>query len=54
MQMSSLKDSFLNFCGQNKFEKNLLQIKILDTLITFLDPKIKFFDFFIKPLFMSF
>jgi cell division protein ZapE len=49
MQMSSLKDSFLNFCEKNYFEKNKYQLKILDFLIDFLDPKINFLNFFTKP-----
>ena len=49
MQMSSLKDSFIIFCEKNNFEINKYQIKILDLLINFLNPKIKFFNFFSKP-----
>ena len=49
MQSSSLKDSFINFCLQNNFEKNKQQIKILISLIDFLDPKTKFLNFFFKP-----
>jgi len=47
--MSSLKDSFLNYCKKNNFEKNKNQLKILNLLINFFDPKKKFFNFFSKP-----
>ena len=39
MQMSSLKDSFIIFCEKNNFEKNKNQLKVLDLLIKFFDPK---------------
>ena len=48
MQMSSLKDSFINFCEKNNFEKNKYQLKVLDLIINFLNPKTKFFNFFSK------
>jgi cell division protein ZapE len=48
MQMSSLKDSFLNFCEENNFEKNTHQLEVLDIISNFLDPKIKFYNFFSK------
>ena len=46
MQMRSLKDSFLNFCEENNFEKNTHQLEVLDIISNFLDPKIKFYNFF--------
>ena len=49
MQMSSLKDSFLNYCKKNNFEKNKNQLKILNLLINFLEPEKKFFNFFSRP-----
>ena len=46
--MSSLKDSFINFCEKNNFEKNKYQLKVFDLIINFLNPKTKFFNFFSK------
>ena len=46
--MSSLKDSFLNYCEKNNYEKNLQQLKIVDLIINFIDPKKKFLFFFKK------
>ncbi|MDC0903313.1 cell division protein ZapE [Pelagibacteraceae bacterium] len=46
--MSSLKDSFLNYCTKNSYEKNLNQLMIIDFLIDFLDPKLKFLNLFSK------
>ena len=48
MQMSSLKDSFLNYCEKNNYEKNTYQLKILDLLINFLNPKKNYFNLFSK------
>ena len=48
MQMSSLKDSFLNYCEKNNYEKNINQLKILDLLNDFLNFKKIFFEFFHK------
>ena len=48
MKMSSLKDSFLNYCEKNNYEKNLQQLKIVDLIINFIDPKKKFLFFFKK------
>ena len=48
MQMSSLKDSFLNYCEKNNYEKNINQLKILDLLNDFLNFKKIFFEFFYK------
>ena len=48
MRMSSLKDSFLDYCEKNNYEKNLHQLKTLDLLIDFLNPKKSFFKFFSK------
>ena len=44
--MSFLKESFFDFCEKNNFEKNKFQLKILDLLIDFLNPKNSFFNFF--------
>jgi len=46
--MSSLKDSFLNYCGKNNYEKNLQQLKIVDLIINFIDPKKNYLFFFKK------
>ena len=46
MQLSSLKDSFLNYCEINNYEKNSNQLDVINSLIKFLDPKISFFNFF--------
>ena len=48
MQMSSLKDSFLNYCEKNNYEKNIYQLKIIDLIIKFFDSKKIFFDFIRK------
>ena len=45
MQLSSLKDSFLIYCEKNNYEKNIYQLKIIDLLIDFLNPKKSFFKF---------
>ena len=49
MTIRSLKDSFLKFCEQNKFEKNANQLKIIDLLVNFIKPKRNFFNFIFKP-----
>ena len=41
----SLKSSFLKYCEEQKFEKNINQIKIINSLSNFLKPK-KLFNFF--------
>ena len=46
MQMRSLKDSYLNYCEKKNYEKNLYQLKIIDLLVNFLDPKNSIFNFF--------
>ena len=46
MQMSSLKDSFLNYCEKNNYEKNICQLKILDLIVDFLTTKKNFLNFF--------
>ena len=48
MQLSSLKESFVQYCKKNKYEKNLNQLNIIDLIIAFLDPKKPFFNFFNK------
>ena len=48
MQQSSLKDSFLNYCEKNKYEKNLNQLDVISSLINFLNPKNSFFNFLKK------
>ena len=48
MQLSSLKDSFLNYCEKNNFEKNKFQLKILDLLIKFFHPRNFFFKFMLN------
>jgi len=42
MNLSSLKDSFLNYCKKNNFEKNIYQLKIIDSLINFLNQSLFF------------
>ena len=44
--MRSLKDSYLNYCEKKNYEKNLYQLKIIDLLVNFLDPKNSIFNFF--------
>ena len=46
MQLSSLKDSFLNYCEKNNYEKNTYQLKILDLFIKFLSPRKNYFNLF--------
>ena len=46
--MSSLKDSFLNYCKKNNYEENTYQLQILDLVINFLSPKKSFFKFFFE------
>ena len=46
--MSSLKDSFLNYCESNNYEKNVYQLKILDLIVDFLNPNKNFLDFFLN------
>ena len=46
MKINSLKESFLDYCKKNNFEKNLYQIKIIDLLIDFFDPKKNLIKFF--------
>ena len=48
MQMRSLRESFLNYCEMNNFEKNIYQLKVLDLLINFIKPKFNFFNIFFK------
>jgi len=48
MQMRSLRESFLNYCEINNFEKNIYQLKVLDLLINFIKPKFNFFNIFFK------
>ena len=48
MQMKSLKDSFIEYCKKNNFEKNHQQLRVLDLFIDFLNPKKKIFNLFTK------
>ena len=48
MQMSSLKDSFLDYCEKNNYEKNLYQLKIINLIIEFFEAKKNFFSLFYK------
>ena len=48
MQMSSLKDSFLDYCEKNNYEKNLYQLKIVSLIIDFFEEKKNFFSLFYK------
>ena len=41
MQVKSLKKNFLEFCEVNKLEKNLQQLKIIELLSDFINPKKK-------------
>tara|TARA_B100001093_G_scaffold375744_1_gene360873 strand:- start:431 stop:1459 length:1029 start_codon:yes stop_codon:yes gene_type:complete len=45
MSERSLKESFLELCQEKKFEKNENQIKIIEELIKFINPKKKFLNF---------
>ena len=49
MKIVSLKKSFLRLCDERKFEKNINQIKIVESLQNFIKPKKNFFNFFNKP-----
>jgi cell division protein ZapE len=46
MQVKSLKKNFLEFCEVNKLEKNLQQLKIIELLSDFINPKKKYSNFF--------
>ena len=48
MNVKSFKESFIKFCEKNRYEKNLNQLKIINLLITFKNPKNNFFKFFFK------
>ena len=48
MQMKSLKDSFIEYCKKNNFEKNHQQLKVIDLFVDFLNPKKKIYNLFIK------
>jgi len=48
MKKSFLKDSFLKFCEEKKFEKNNRQIEIIDLLNNFIKQKKNLFNFFSK------
>ena len=48
MSIKSFKDSFIKFCEKNKFEKNINQLKIIDLLIRFINPRSNFFHLFFK------
>ena len=48
MFKESLKESFLKFCEEKKFEKNINQIEIIELLISFIKPKKKFFNLISK------
>ena len=39
MNKKKLKNSFLEFCKKNKFEKNIDQLKIIESMNRFLFPK---------------
>ena len=45
--MSPFKKYFLNYCEKNKFEKNIKQLEIIDSLEKFIKKK-SFFNFFSK------
>ena len=49
MNVKSFKESFIKFCEKNRYEKNLNQLKIINLLITFKNPKNNFFKFFLNP-----
>ena len=48
MLNSSLKQSFIKYCENNNYEKNLYQLKIIEALEEFIKPKSKFFSIFSK------
>ena len=48
MFKESLKESFLKFCEEKKFEKNINQIEIIELLISFIKPKKNLFNLILK------
>ena len=48
MKNFRFKESFLNFCEDNKFEKNDSQIEVVNLLSDFIRPKKNFVNFFFK------
>ena len=48
MNEKLLKNSFLEFCSKNKFEKNNNQLEIIDLLENFLSPKKSLLSFLLK------
>ena len=48
MSKKLLKNSFLEFCEKNKFEKNDNQLKIIDSLENFLSIKKTLFTFLLR------
>ena len=48
MKKVSLKNSFLKYCEKKKFEKNINQIKIINSLDNFIEDQNIFFNFFLK------
>jgi len=48
MQIEDIKKTFLNYCLDNKFQKNTNQVKIIDELIQFYNKEKSFKNFFIN------
>ena len=48
MSKASLKDSFIEFCEKKKFEQNINQIEIINSLNDFVKAQNFFFNFFSK------
>ena len=48
MSIVSFKDSFIKFCEKKKYEKNVNQLRIVDLLINFINPKNNFLELFYK------
>ena len=48
MSIKSFKDSFIEFCEKNKYEKNVNQLKIIDLLVSFISHKNNFLHLFLK------
>ena len=48
MQIEDIKFFFLNYCLENKFQKNTNQVKIIDELIQFYKKDKSFKNFFVN------
>ncbi|MFL2883136.1 MAG: cell division protein ZapE [Pelagibacteraceae bacterium] len=48
MKLNNLKQSFVNYCKKNNFEENKNQIRIIEKLIKFFNPKKSIIDYIIN------